>query len=170
MTVLTVDAFLNSLLSIFDIQEEVPTAVQQQPLKNCKGKHYEYKTLISINSNLDGTDQDVDTNSTVSLTTCSEHLMYSKKSLAECRSFGSSNSLIGLEHMMRKRKSECSLTSNVVHIEEPFVGRTIESVYDGVHTGRILGTGSSGVVRLVTHRSTGIKYAVKYLDLHLLDS
>lgn len=43
-------------------------------------------------------------------------------------------------------------------------------MYDGVHTGPVLGSGISGLVRLVTHKATGHKYAVKCLDLALVDS
>jgi len=42
-------------------------------------------------------------------------------------------------------------------------------VYDGIHTGPILGSGVSGIVRLVKHSRTGIEYAVKCLDLGLVD-
>lgn len=34
----------------------------------------------------------------------------------------------------------------------------------------MLGSGVSGVVRLVTHKATGVRYAVKCLDLDLIDS
>ena len=51
-----------------------------------------------------------------------------------------------------------------VRMETP-LGESIEQVYDGVHDGRILGKGVSGVVRLVTHRETGVDYAVKIIDL-----
>ena len=37
----------------------------------------------------------------------------------------------------------------------------IEMVYDGVHDGHILGEGVTGVVRLVIHRATGVRYAMK---------
>ena len=36
--------------------------------------------------------------------------------------------------------------------------------------GTVLGSGVSGVVRLVVHRRTGIKYAVKCLDLGMIDT
>jgi calcium-dependent protein kinase len=57
----------------------------------------------------------------------------------------------------------------MVHIEIPF-GLPIEEVYDGVHDGPILGSGISGLVRLISHKATGIKYAVKCLDLGLVKS
>jgi hypothetical protein len=53
--------------------------------------------------------------------------------------------------------------------QTPF-GKPIEEIYDGVHYGKILGSGVSGIVRLVVHRSTGIEYAVKVLDIGLIDS
>ena len=56
----------------------------------------------------------------------------------------------------------------MVHIENPS-GVPIEAVYDGVHNGRALGEGITGVVRLITHRKTGIQLAVKRLDLDMVD-
>ncbi|KAL7544902.1 hypothetical protein ACHAWF_008268 [Thalassiosira exigua] len=57
----------------------------------------------------------------------------------------------------------------MVHIETPF-GKPIEEVYDGVHTGKVLGEGVAGEVRRITHRDTGIQRAVKRLDLGLVTS
>lgn len=85
------------------------------------------------------------------------------------RSLGNSSSVIGLDSMIESRREEGALTSNVVHMEVPF-GKPIEEVYDGIHTGPVLGSGISGVVRLVTHHATGVKYAVKCLDLGLVDT
>jgi len=58
----------------------------------------------------------------------------------------------------------CGLTEAVVRIETPF-GKPIEEIYEGVHDGPVLGSGVSGIVRLIQHRATGLKYAVKVLDL-----
>ena len=52
----------------------------------------------------------------------------------------------------------------MVHLEN-LDGHKIEEVYSGVHTGKIIGSGVSGVVRQVVHRTTGVHYAVKCLDL-----
>ena len=71
--------------------------------------------------------------------------------------------------MIENRREEGSLKTNVVHMEVPF-GKPIEEVYDGVHSGPVLGSGISGLVRLVTHKATGVKYAVKCLDLGLVDT
>jgi hypothetical protein len=76
-------------------------------------------------------------------------------------------SAIGLDTMIEERREAGELKTNVVRLEIPF-GKPIEDVYHGVHDGRILGSGISGVVRMVTHRATGVKYAVKSLDLGLL--
>jgi calcium-dependent protein kinase len=46
----------------------------------------------------------------------------------------------------------------------------IEEIYDGVFNGPVLGSGVSGTVRLVQHRETGVKYAVKCMDLGLIDT
>jgi calcium-dependent protein kinase len=80
-----------------------------------------------------------------------------------------STSAIGLDEMIEDRKEGGTLGQNVVHIEVPF-GKPIEEVYDGVHTGPVLGSGISGLVRLVTHKATGLKYAVKVLDLGLVET
>ncbi|KAG7340507.1 serine/threonine protein kinase [Nitzschia inconspicua] len=81
-----------------------------------------------------------------------------------------SSSVIGLDSMIEsRRENEGGITANVVHMEVPF-GKPIEEVYDGVHTGPVLGSGISGLVRLVTHKATGVKYAVKCLDLGLVDT
>jgi calcium-dependent protein kinase len=82
---------------------------------------------------------------------------------------GHSSSIIGLDSMIENRREEGGLRSNVVHMEVPF-GKPIEEVYDGVHSGPVLGSGISGMVRLVTHKATGVKYAVKCLDLGLVDT
>ena len=58
---------------------------------------------------------------------------------------------------------------NLVRIEVP-LGKPIEEVYQGVHDGDVLGSGVSGIVRRVTHRATQVQYAVKCLDLALIDS
>jgi len=80
-----------------------------------------------------------------------------------------SSSILGLDKMIEDRKAEGNLTNNVVHMEVPF-GKPIEEVYDGVHDGPVLGSGISGLVRLITHKSTGVKYAVKCLDLGLVET
>jgi len=80
-----------------------------------------------------------------------------------------SSSVLGLDDMISQRKEEGDFKSNIVHIEVPF-GKPIEDVYEGVHNGPVLGSGISGLVRLVTHKATGVKYAVKCLDLGLIDT
>jgi calcium-dependent protein kinase len=75
-----------------------------------------------------------------------------------------SGSAIGLDEL---HTEAAGLSSKVVHIEVPF-GKPIEEVYDGVHNGPILGSGVSGLVRLVNHTATGVQYAVKCLDLGLV--
>jgi len=80
-----------------------------------------------------------------------------------------SSSVLGLDKMIEDRKGDGDLKSNVVHIEVPF-GKPIEEVYDGVHDGPVLGSGISGLVRLITHKNTGVKYAVKCLDLGLVET
>lgn len=43
-------------------------------------------------------------------------------------------------------------------------------VYDGIHNGPILGTGAAGIVRKCTHRQTGVDFAVKCLNIGLIQS
>eukprot|EP00551_Chaetoceros_affinis_P004182 CAMPEP_0203683498 /NCGR_PEP_ID=MMETSP0090-20130426/47553_1 /ASSEMBLY_ACC=CAM_ASM_001088 /TAXON_ID=426623 /ORGANISM="Chaetoceros affinis, Strain CCMP159" /LENGTH=968 /DNA_ID=CAMNT_0050552645 /DNA_START=1683 /DNA_END=4589 /DNA_ORIENTATION=- len=71
--------------------------------------------------------------------------------------------------MMEERVNGGDLTNNIVHMDVPF-GKPIEEVYEGVHDGPVLGSGISGLVRLCTHRATGARYAVKCLDLGLVES
>jgi len=88
-----------------------------------------------------------------------------KKKLYKHKKTGSA---IDLENMLSEQNCT-SLSSKVVHIEVPF-GRPIEEVYDGVHNGPILGSGVSGIVRKVSHKKTGVEYAVKSLDLGLVET
>lgn len=90
-------------------------------------------------------------------------------SSANPKSLAHSTSAIGLDEMIEDRREIGTLGQNVVHIEVPF-GKPIEEVYDGVHNGPVLGSGISGMVRLVTHKATGLKYAVKVLDLGLVET
>ncbi len=48
--------------------------------------------------------------------------------------------------------------------------KQVESVYDGVHNGEILGTGAAGIVRKCKHKQTGIDFAVKCLNIGLMES
>ncbi|GMI31634.1 hypothetical protein TrCOL_g1871 [Triparma columacea] len=66
---------------------------------------------------------------------------------------------------MISSKRESSFLANVVHLEPPLCGRKIEEVYSGVHSGPIIGSGVSGVVRQVVHRTSGAEYAVKCMNL-----
>lgn len=61
------------------------------------------------------------------------------------------------------------LTTSSSFLQTPF-DTPIEEIYDGVVDGTILGTGISGTVRQIVHRTTGIKYAVKCLDLSLINT
>jgi calcium-dependent protein kinase len=65
--------------------------------------------------------------------------------------------------------SHDTLLYSYSYSQTPF-GKPIEEIYTGVHDGPVLGSGVSGIVRLVSHRATGIKYAVKCLDIGLIDS
>mmetsp|Transcript_1149 Transcript_1149/g.2512 ORF Transcript_1149/g.2512 Transcript_1149/m.2512 type:complete len:972 (-) Transcript_1149:398-3313(-) len=79
-----------------------------------------------------------------------------------------SGSIIGLDEMINNR-STGTLAANVVHMEVPY-GKPIEEVYEGVHTGQVLGSGIAGVVRKVKHTSTGVQYAVKAIELCNVDN
>lgn len=92
-----------------------------------------------------------------------------RRQLSNPKALSHSTSAIGLDTMIEDRREVGDLRQNVVHIEVPF-GKPIEEVYDGIHNGPVLGSGISGLVRLVTHKKTGLKYAVKVLDLALVET
>ena len=48
--------------------------------------------------------------------------------------------------------------------------KTIEEVYSGVHDGPVLGFGVSGIVRKITNKETKEEFAVKRLNLTVVDS
>jgi len=50
------------------------------------------------------------------------------------------------------------------------IGSKVIRMETPLHTGPVLGSGVSGIVRLVVHKATGVKYAVKCLDLGLIKS
>lgn len=72
--------------------------------------------------------------------------------------------MCALGNLRQSMMDRGSLTEAVVRIETLF-GKPIEEIYEGVHDGPVLGSGVSGIVRLIKHRATGTKYAVKVLDL-----
>ena len=73
---------------------------------------------------------------------------------------------VGLE-VIKSNLLACGEGNCNVRMETP-LGKPIDEVYEGVHDGPILGSGVSGIVREVTHKSTGVHYAVKCLDLGLV--
>ncbi|KAL7570217.1 hypothetical protein ACA910_020644 [Epithemia clementina (nom. ined.)] len=77
--------------------------------------------------------------------------------------------ILALSSLRQEMVADGDLTKTVVRIEPSF-GQPIEEVYDGVTDGLVLGSGVSGIVRLVTHKATQVKYAVKILELGLIDS
>jgi hypothetical protein len=77
---------------------------------------------------------------------------------------GSHPDLLALGTLRQTIMDQGGLAEALVRIATPF-GKPIEEIYDGVHDGPILGSGVSGLVRLICHRATGTKYAVKILDL-----
>ena len=92
----------------------------------------------------------------------SDHCPTKPKTNPKTFSRKNSGSAIGLDDIQSD-----STGLKVVHIEVPF-GKPIEEVYDGVNDGMVLGSGVSGLVRLVKHKATGVEYAVKCLDLGLV--
>ena len=88
--------------------------------------------------------------------------------VSKSRHLKHSSSILGIDKMINEQKTK-SLTEKIVHMEVPF-GKPIEEVYEGVHDGPVLGSGISGLVRLCVHMKTGNKYAVKCLDLSLLET
>lgn len=96
-----------------------------------------------------------------SVTSTSSHQHRRRKS----RQLDHSDSRVGLHEII----SGDLKNPNLVRIEVP-LGKPIEEVYEGVHDGPVLGSGISGIVRLVKHKKTQVSYAVKCLDLALIDS
>uniref|UniRef100_A0A7S2A6B0 Calmodulin n=1 Tax=Ditylum brightwellii TaxID=49249 RepID=A0A7S2A6B0_9STRA len=80
-----------------------------------------------------------------------------------------STSMLNLDDMVTKRKNDNDFMSALCSTEISF-DKPIEEVYEGVHDGPVLGSGVSGVVRKITHRETGEKFAVKCLDLGLVNT
>jgi len=114
-------------------------------------------------SNGSGTSTPLDTSGHSSLSLKLGNSHHNVKSLKQ------SSSILGLDKIMDDRKNDGDIRQNIVHMEVPF-GKPIEEVYDGVHDGLVLGSGISGMVRLCTHKMTGVKYAVKSLDLGLVET
>jgi len=181
MTALTIDTLVNSLLSIFDYEQiNDPYILNDEPspirlasptsdesydddgssCNNIKRKKGRTLKSLSFSSHYDDTASCMTEDDDHS----SDYSLYSGRD-----SIRSSRSLVDLEFVKRKLKKQGSFTSNVVNIEVPF-GKPIEEVYDGVHDGYMLGSGVTGTVRKVTHKATGIQYAVKCLDLNLLET
>jgi len=176
----------NKLTNMVLLNDVIPSSVQDSNIGN-RGRFASYASGASTpntssgnlsfgdtssdgNSNgKEGETKSVDTagtssNDGMSSTNCGgiikpKHKLYKHKK---------TGSAIDLENMLNEHKT-ASLTSKVVHIEVPF-GRPIEEVYDGVHNGPILGSGVSGLVRKVSHKKTGVEYAVKVLDLGLVET
>mmetsp|Transcript_9029 Transcript_9029/g.17025 ORF Transcript_9029/g.17025 Transcript_9029/m.17025 type:complete len:240 (+) Transcript_9029:132-851(+) len=63
------------------------------------------------------------------------------------------------------RNSTFDLENKCVHVVTATDIATIESIYDGVRDGPILGYGITGVVNKAVHRETGAEYAIKTLSL-----
>ena len=94
-----------------------------------------------------------------------DNLLSSSHRRRKSRQLDHSDSRVGLHEII----SGDLKNPNLVRIEVP-LGKPIEEVYEGVHDGPVLGSGISGIVRLVKHRKTQVSYAVKCLDLALIDS
>jgi tRNA A-37 threonylcarbamoyl transferase component Bud32 len=65
--------------------------------------------------------------------------------------------------------STFDLENKCVHVVTADIA-TIESIYDGVRDGPILGYGITGVVRKAVHRDTGAEYAIKTLSLDRIET
>ena len=75
-----------------------------------------------------------------------------------------------LRRQISCRLCRCPLIDVSYCVLQPSYGQPIEEVYDGISDGQVLGSGVSGIVRLCTHKATKVKYAVKILELGLIDS
>lgn len=85
-----------------------------------------------------------------------------------CRSSCQSRVLAQLSDSIGRGMSSSNRCNSLVHIEA--ASRSIESVYDGVHDGLVLGYGIGGLVRMITHRETGATYALKTLSLSQIET
>jgi len=66
-------------------------------------------------------------------------------------------------------RNDGDLAAAVVHIETSLT-RRVEDVYEGVYDGPILGSGAAGVVRKCKHKETGMEFAVKCLNVGIIES
>ena len=118
----------------------------------------------SSHSSTTGNNNNINIGNSIKTTTSSKDTSSSHRR-RKSRNLTHSDSKVGLNEII------CGdlKNPNLVRIEVP-LGKPIEEVYTGVHDGPVLGSGISGIVRLVEHKSTQVKYAVKCLDLALIDS
>jgi len=65
--------------------------------------------------------------------------------------------------------AEGDLAQAVVRIETSLTKR-VEDIYDGIQDGPILGSGAAGIVRKCKHRETGLEFAVKCLNVGIIES
>lgn len=84
---------------------------------------------------------------------------------ADCQKSSVLADLVGSIH----KNSTFDLDNKCVHVVTADVA-TIESIYDGVRDGPILGYGITGVVRKAVHRETGAEYAIKTLSLNRIET
>ena len=74
-----------------------------------------------------------------------------------------------IEHI-KERVAEESFKINNVGVDiRSSQSIDIEHLYEGLHDGPVLGYGVGGLVRLATHKITGIEYAVKFLSTERID-
>lgn len=78
----------------------------------------------------------------------------------DCRRSSILADIVGSIH----QNSTFDIENKCVHVVTADIA-TIESIYEGVQDGPILGYGITGVVRKAIHRETGTEYAIKTLSL-----
>lgn len=163
----TVEVVNNSNKSSGDVASDSPVlAVNTMPV--LLGERQEEQSDLLSSESINNNMSDSASLASSTKSGSSNHSHAGKKN--HRRGTSRSGSAIGLDQLIVDRREKSSdLHQNIVHIEVPF-GKPIEEVYDGVHSGPILGSGISGLVRLVTHKATDIKYAVKVLDLDLVET
>jgi hypothetical protein len=84
---------------------------------------------------------------------------------ADCHRSSILADIVGSIH----HKSTFELENKCVHIVTADIA-TIDSIYDGVRDGPILGYGITGVVRKAIHKETGAEYAIKTLSLARIET
>lgn len=197
-TAQTTSTTISSSLPINEKSKSSPASIVDKspssPIRQAEQASHSHHSSVnfdssanSLSSSSGGNGSNGNNNNSSSPTSSRHHHHAHAKTDPAASSFSSTSSPTTTESQHRRRKSrhefchsdsKVGLTDilcgdlknpNLVRIEVP-LGKPIEEVYSGVHDGPVLGSGISGIVRLVTHKETSVSYACKCLDLALIDN